>query len=345
MDWTVEVGDETGIHHVIERGPDFPIIANLGAKAQHRIREIGTPAVNVSDVRPDLIIPKVVPDNKEVGRQAARHFLDLGWRKFVYLAKNTFHFEKERYRGFSEQLNDAGYDCAHFVVSDRPRNPGWQPFLNHIVAARRELACFAGTDYSARRLIQSAESQGISVPGDLAVLGVDDDEIYCAIQKPTLSSVATNGRQVGLEAARLMENILAGEHVPENYVLKVPPAGVIERNSTSTRQVQDSLLSKTLALIQQRPSHGWTITSLGKAVGIDPSYLQRKYRAHFNESLKDEILRAQLSEAKRLLRDTDLKIVDVAFATGFKHAGRFSRVFRDHEGISADTYRTRSRVR
>ena len=70
------------------------------------------------------------------------------------------------------------------------------------------------------------------MPEDVAVLGVDNDEVICRLCRPTLSTVEPDVERIGSLAAELIDAQLKGRKVSPSY--QVPPRRIVERRSTDT---------------------------------------------------------------------------------------------------------------
>jgi LacI family transcriptional regulator len=321
--------------------PDCGIIGTLGRHNTDAILAAGIAAVNVSDAWADCRIPKVVPDNREAGRMAARHLIDLGYRTVAAVPTTAHHYDTERCAGFREQAR------ATPGVTLLPDVAGAGNMLKGIVLHRTRdggLGLFVTVDRLARRLVDECFAQGVMVPGHVSVVGCDNDTIQCETMRPSLSSVDINGRQVGFEAARLLETLMAGDAPPTRPIL-VPPARVVPRESTAKRSTDDPLLLRAVEYIRNHATEGLTVEQLAQAMCVTPKTLRKRYGAHFREPVKAEIRRMQVRRACDLLIQTDMKSEDIASACGQSHLGRFSQTFRDQTGDTMRAYRRRNRVR
>lgn len=333
--WRVEVGDTTGLKAIVRRRPYPAVIAALAEDTP--VPDEHPYVLNVADVFAAPPVQSVFTDNRAVGRLAAQHLLDLGYETLVFLGRR-FTYDVKRWEGFSTLAAEKGVQALYHP---RCRSEGLFEALRTLDPP---FAVFTTSDLVAHRAREAAHALGLSVPGQVAILGTDNDPLFCEAQRPYLSSVDTSGRRVGFEAARTMEQLLRGRTVEANPLL-VPPAGIVQRESTAKRMTDDPLLVRAIQFVQDHALNGITIKDVARGLRTSGKTLQQHYRAHFTESLKHEILRVQLDQAKRLLTETDMKIIDVALACGFRHCGRFSGTFHKITGKTPAQYRRGSRMR
>ena len=192
-------------------------------------------------------------------------------------------------------------------------------------------------------VIQACREAGINVPGELAVMGVDDDEALCSLAQPPLSSIRVGHAQVGYEAASLLQRLmrrgarraLAGGSEP----VWISPAGVMARQSTDLMKVPDVALQRALSVIEAEALRGLDVDQVAALSGLSRSVLQRRFRIHLGSTVHEAIQSRRMEEACRMLRDTNLSIERVAERCGFEHVEYFCAVFRRHLECTPRRYR------
>jgi len=92
---------------------------------------------------------------------------------------------------------------------DRPLIADWLKRLP------KPIALFAVTDVHAKPILGICLAEGIAVPEDIAVVGAENDEWFCRLCQPPLSSVEENGRRIGLIAAQLLHDAWISPNVVE----------------------------------------------------------------------------------------------------------------------------------
>jgi AraC-like DNA-binding protein len=92
-------------------------------------------------------------------------------------------------------------------------------------------------------------------------------------------------------------------------------------------------------LIAQRYTERLTVEDIGRAVKLHPNYAMNLFQKTFGTTLIEYLTQHRVSHAQRLLATTDMKIVDVAFSSGFSSISRFNDAFRRACGCSPREYR------
>ena len=83
-----------------------------------------------------------------------------------------------------------------------------------LLAIKKPAAILASNDYPARRLADMCSQLKLRVPEDVALLGIDNDELECLLASPPLSSVVNPAEKIGFEAAHILEQLLSGRSNP-----------------------------------------------------------------------------------------------------------------------------------
>jgi LacI family transcriptional regulator len=180
---------------------------------------------------------------------------------------------------------------------------------------------------------------GLDVPGGVALVGVDNDESFCLLSNPPLSSVALPMEQAGYEAARILDTIMEGAHAPLNPVL-LPPSGVVVRQSSDRAAVEDAALSRALSFIRKHAeSPTLRVENVAKAANMSRRTLERRFHLVLGRSLMDEIVAERLRRAKDLLRYSAAPVSDVAANAGFGSPVSFNRTFQRSEGVPPGAWR------
>jgi LacI family transcriptional regulator len=178
----------------------------------------------------------------------------------------------------------------------------------------------------------------VAVPDEVAVIGVDKDEIFCELSDLPLSSVILNTQQIGFEAAALLARLMAGESVKTSSIL-VKPMGVIARQSTDILAIDDRHIAAALKHIREQACDGLDVESILKVVPLSRSVLERRFSQILGISPKAEILRVRLDRVCRLLAESDLPLAEVAQKAGFEHPEYMSRLFKKKMGITPGEFR------
>lgn len=306
------------------------------------------PTVNISERLADVGTARILPDNLEVGRLAARYFMDKKFTNFAFTGVDEFAFSRLRHQGFEEEVRKAG----HFFTAQNFGTGKWPahsmdplPEIGEwIKSLPKPCAIFTHGDDHARSVLNECQRLKIRVPEELAVLGCNNDEIDCELSPTPLSSVVLPLRRIGYEAARMVEHLLEGGAPPKDAI-RLAPTGIATRRSTDIIAVQDPMVARAISFITARASEPIDVSDVVKASGASRRYLERRFATLLGRTPKQEILRVRVAMAKRLLLETLLPMPDVAESSGFTDSKMLSSVFMRDVGMTPSEFRRTARAK
>jgi LacI family transcriptional regulator len=314
------------------------LLISADAKSERLFRRLGRPTVNISARSEETFGARVLPDNVAIGKLAAQHFLERGFRNFAYVGYNHY-YSIQRRSGFVQDLQAAGFRPRLY---DFPLAIG--PDESWLEQLPRPLGLFACNDHYAVKLCNAVLKLGLRVPEDLAILGVDNDDVFCELAEVPLSSVDPNYRRVGYEAAALLARLMDGKPAPKKPIV-IPPGGLITRASTDMLAIEDPELARAMRYIQVHACDPMSVAQMLDELSVSRRTLEKRFHRRFGRTPHDEIRRVQFERAKQLLAESDLKIPDVARRSGFKDPKRFTTLFHEAFGMPPVAYRERFRTR
>jgi LacI family transcriptional regulator len=307
------------------------------------------PVVNMSSALRKSPVPRTMVDNRAIGALAAEHLLDRGFRAFAYYGMRDIEYSNQRLQGFEGRVANAGFDTDSLVLASTFRIQG-----NFWLRQQRELTTwistlstpcglFAVSDARARQALNACQQLNITVPQQIAVVGVDDQQIICEHSHPTISSVARNNIREGYAAAALLDKLINKRKVPLEDEL-IPPLAVVARESTASLVVGDERLREALLYFQNHIEDPVTVAELCRYVGVSRRWLEYAFRGMIGESPYNYMRRQKLDHARRLLTDEpDAKIYSIARRIGFSSAKQLAKAFRREFGTTPRDYRKSAR--
>lgn len=341
---------------VIARVDSDPIAAAL--------KRAGLPVVDVSAERRRSDFPRISIDNVAVAGMAADHLLAKRFPNYAFCGDARFLWSRQRGAAFRRLLSERGAPCIEYSGQSRRAAAGYardmQALVRWVRSLPKPIAVFACYDRRAHELIEACHQSGISVPSEVAVLGVDDDELICEFSDPPLSSVLPNARRTGFEAAALLSRLMA-EHTANGRDAsgegggagrrpggaapspEIPPIRVVERRSTEADAVADRHVVEALRYIRNHACDGIDVADVLRAVPVSRTLLERKFARYVGTSPHRAIKRRQIERVCQLLAESQLSIALIADIAGFESASYLSAVFRRETGETPRAYRERHR--
>lgn len=324
--------------------PGQGVIASVATAVEARAaRRLPMPVVNLAGSLQDCGLPRVMVDQTQAGRLAAEHLLSRGLRRLAFYGLGGLWYSQQRQRGFMERAAEASATCD-VLEAPLPVDPAasWSrrvaPLVEWLKTLRPPVGIFAVHDYRARVLIDACLLVGLRVPHDVAVLGMDNDTTVCEFCQPALSSMSRSARQVGYQAAALLDRLMAGRGAGADVL--VPPDGVVVRRSTDTVVSDNRHVCEAIQLMHDHLGEAITVEHIVGHAAISRRLLEKLFRTHLGCTPRDYLCRMRVERAKQLLAAPHKpKTRDVIEACGFGDARSFRRLFVRVEGLTPAAYR------
>lgn len=322
------------------------IIAKLNLPAEARFAaSLDIPMVNVSGALRESPVARVTVDNRAIGRLAAEHLLDAGFRHLAFYGVRRTGYSHLREIGFRGRLDESGVECAvlRAATTFRTRGNRWfdqhQDLIHWIGELEKPLGLFVVSDYRARLVIDACQQHGLNVPEDVALISVDNERTICEHCDPKLTSIDRNAWVVGYRSAEVLDGLIRGQE-PNKPEILVPPKGLIARASSDTLAIDDPRLRDAIAYIQKHLATSLKIEDILTHTGMSRRWLEYAFREYLGESPHQYIGRKRVMAAKELLQEEpDLKLHEVAAQTGFARPKQLTLAFQRFEGKSPREYR------
>jgi LacI family transcriptional regulator len=309
------------------------------------LRRTRLPVVDVSAERFSSEFSRVSIDNGAVARLAAEHLEAKGFSDFAYCGDRRFLWSRQRGVEFRRCLAEKGRRCVDFGEPAGTAKPGSDAEIRAIArwlkGLPKPVGVFACYDGRALQVLEACQLLGLHVPDQVAVLGVDNDELVCELANPPLSSVQPNARRSGYEAAALLARLMGGEKKAVAPTHQVQPVRVVERQSTDVVAVADVKVAAALKLIRLHACEGMDVGDVLRAVPMSRTRLEQKFKALLGHSPHRQLVQQRIARAKHLLAESKIAISEVAEQAGFDNASYLSVAFRRETGLSPFAYRAK----
>lgn len=307
-------------------------------------KEWKLPVVNLAGLIRNTGFPRVTVDHAAMGRMAAEHLIACGLRRFAYCGEREMWYSQLRKKGFLQRLSEEGFPCSVFewVTRFGRRNPWYQwmkPTEEWLRTLQPPVGLFAVRDYAGTVLIDACLRLGLRVPEDVAVIGVDNDLMTCEFCAVPLSSIARANREVGFQAAALLDRMMDGQPPPKEEII-VPPEGVVRRRSTDVVVVDDPRIGAAVRYVNEHLHEPFSLDAMCEELALSHRSLGLGFKKHLGCSPSEYICQTRVERAKQLLASKDrLKLHQIARACGFTGERHFRTVFQRLMGMTPTEYR------
>jgi len=301
-----------------------PIIVSVHLKEHIK----GTPFIDTNGVR--------------IGRMPAEHLIDRGFRHFAFCGFDDLHWSRNRCENFSKRIAESGFETA---IYKQPRSRAkrlWeneQAIMVHwLKSLPKPIGLMACNDDRGRHVSEACKIAGLAVPEQVAIVGVDNDELVCELSDPPLSSVALNVQKGGYEAAELMDKLMNGEK-PKKQTIIIEPTHIVTRQSTDILAIEDHEVAEAVRFIRQHSKEPIRVDDVVDAVALSRRILEKRFRKILGRSVLCEIRRVRVGQIVRMLVSTNLPISYIASSLGYPSVDHFARYFRKERAMTPLAYR------
>jgi LacI family transcriptional regulator len=251
-------------------------------------------------------------------------------RHFAFCGFDDKPWSRIRGRSFAKRLADSGFQSQFFVQSQDQAFTGWQEERPRIAAwlgnLPKPVGVMACNDDRGEQVIEACKTAQIRVPDEVAVIGVDNDDLVCELSTPPMSSVVVDFEHAGYESARVLHGLMRGEKLAGQKII-VPASRVAGRQSTDCVFVDDEHVVKALRFIR---THYRTLIQVGDvamASGLARRSLEMRFSKYLGRSIHSEIRRIRVNHICRMLLETDEPVSKIALAMGWEDNQHFARYF------------------
>jgi LacI family transcriptional regulator len=290
--------------------------------------------------------PCVVWNSEAIGKMAAAYFLERHYTQFAFVGHifGDSYWSVARERNFRATLRAHGHRRCHVYAPcteaerrdwavERPRMEAW------LRALPKPVALFAPNDRRGKQVLDACLDAGVSVPDEVAVLGVDNDEWVCEASVPTLSSIQCDPRPAGYHVAAHLDRLMRGERLKKAEYL-VEPIRVVTRQSTEWVAIADQKMAAALRFIRQRAHDPrLRVADVARSVGLSRRATEIRFRNATGRTVREEVEHVRLERLRALLSESELPIGEVARQCGFDGLTHLGRVFRQRFGVTMGQWR------
>ncbi|HPB10292.1 MAG TPA: XylR family transcriptional regulator [Kiritimatiellia bacterium] len=289
-------------------------------------------------------------DSHACGRMAAEYFINRHYSHFAFVGEpHGLYWSRERGQGFRDAVLEAGKSCCVYGDLSEAEQRDWaveQPRLQAwLKALPKPVAVFAAMDGRGRQVLDACMGANLTVPDEVAVLGVDNDDLICDATFPTMSSIQTNSQQTGFLLAEHLDALMSGKRLSRR-VFPTMPTRVVTRRSTDATVIRDPQVARALEFIWRNAGHQpISVADVVAQIGASRRFAERHFKSVTGRTILDEIRRVRLERVCTLLAESNLPISEITRECGFERESYLSRLFRQRFDQTMSAYRTAARTR
>ncbi len=307
------------------------------------VRQMGIPIIGIDIQEPVPGIPNIVGDADLIAELALEHFVNRGFTKLAYCGFDGISWATKRGERFSYFAQKKGIDVTMYQMMDFRTRFSWDEELYKIAEWLGNLpypiGMLACNDDCSKLISSACELAGIRVPDDVAILGVDNDEMLCLPNDPTLSSVVMDFEQAGFEAARLLDRIMKKEEKLGLQTIVLKPSHIVTRQSTDFFAVNDSDVAEALNFIKNHVNEPIGVPEVVESTSLSRRGLECRFKKVLGHSINKVITNFRVEQISKMLVETNFSISQIAHNLKFTGAEHISRYFCKVKKMSPSEFR------
>lgn len=309
---------------------DDPAIARL--VAQSRLPAVGFGG-GYGWYASESSMPYFYTNNRAIATLAADHLRERGFRHFAYCgyARTPINgWSEERQEAFVKHVTTCDAASCAIFHGHHSSSRQWARVQRSLGEWLRGLpkpvGIMAANDNRGRQILEACRTYQLKVPDEVAVVGVDNDELLCNLSSPPLSSVEQGARKLGYAAAAVLDSLMDGYRSRQRHFV-IDPTGVVTRHSTDVLAIEDPKVAKAMAFIRDHACDGIKVPHVVGAVAISRSGLETRFASVLGYTIRTAIRQTQLERVRTLVSETDVPLKQIAAETGFKSVQHMTTVF------------------
>lgn len=287
-------------------------------------------------------IPNITADYRKTGEMAAERFVARGFREFAFYGHNGMCWSDGRCDGFRSYLEEAGYgDHVYVYQHQRSMNP-WYYRLDllreWLLSLPKPVGIFACDDNQATKVVEACQTLGLRIPTEVAILGVDNDEILCNMSDPPISSIDVDIERGGYEAAAMALQMMKDPSF-EGTDIVLQPLHIITRESSNLITTKDLQVHQALTFIHSNVTHKIQVSDVLKHVPLSRRLLEQRFLKATGKTIYQYISELRIDYFARLLLETDEPVGELAARMDEPDPKSLSRRFKELKGCTPSAYR------
>ena len=344
--------------HLAEASFDGVIARTENREISERLQSLGVPIVDLRGSFPPRRGRMIDTSPSGCAELAFEHFWERGITTMAFCGYDQVDFSERRRDAFIEYAESRDVKVRVFesgtpandqrarasTLSSEARGEfDYSEMIEWLKSLPKPAAILAANDVRGRQILSACVIADIAVPEEIAVLGVDNDEVICELSHPPLSSIEPDTRSIGFAGAASLD-MLMSEPVKDkaSSARLIRPLGVVVRQSTDITAIDDLIVARAAKIVREQAESISSVEVLAEMVGLSRATLERRFRSALGRSPHQEIDRIRLDRARALVRGTTYPLHKIADMVGYSNASRLVDAYKRRFNITPGTDRQQS---
>lgn len=277
-------------------------------------------------------------DYEGTGQLAASFFHKKLYTNYAFFGIKTVIWSEERGTGFRKEVERIGGRFFSLEVDPARESDMREEVGAWLHSLPKPVALFCCDDAHALFITETCSLENIQIPSEISLLGVDNDELFCGISDPPISSIELDVERGGYMTCKLLHRMIT-EGVKEPFNVVINPIRIKQRQSTERHNITDPYVSKVVRFIDDNYSRDLSIDSILEVVPLSRRSVEMRFKKVMGTTIYQYLISCRIELLAQLLTTTDRPLLDLAYEVGFKDGSNISRIFKKYKGCPPLEYR------
>jgi LacI family transcriptional regulator len=288
-------------------------------------------------------VPKVVVDLNSISNMAINYFRSKGFKNFAYCGIKNALWSQQRRDSFVNSMKRCNINYPLHDHETLKNTKNWSDRIitlsEWLISLPRPIAILCCNDLCGVDVIEAARAADLKIPSEIAVLGIDNDELICQMSMPNLSSIAVNFEYRGWKAAKTLNDLITGGNNVMGHEIVVYPQKVITRQSTDISSVGNPVVIDALNYIEKHKSHFFSVDDVAFASSVSRRTLERQFKTCIGYTIHEQIKQVLVQNISQALLYNKNSIEEIAIQMGLQDAKNLSRYFKKETGLTPSQFK------
>ena len=286
----------------------------------------------------------ILCDQAAVAGAAADLLVRHGLTEFGYVGSRNDEaartWDAERREAFCASIAERGFKASIYLPDAGADADADLAYLSSwLKGLPKPCGLLVSNDIRAMHVLNICRAEGIAVPEQVQVVGVDNEAWICNRTSPTLTSVEPDFEGCGRRAAETLLAMMAGSPWEREQSFGV--ARVEQRMSTTDMHGSMNRAVRARKWLRGHCGERFDFAQVASHLGCSARMLETSYRTVFGRTMQQDLMEMRLERAKKLLDDTDIPILRIPERCGSAAPNHFLQLFKERTGMTMLQWRKR----